>query len=189
MARVAEFEAKLNLPPKTPSNSSLRLEGPESKPAGEGEETAQRPPGVARKLAENPDASAMSLPLFALNAERPLAQRSAGGIRLRSHRSAGDQARGDAGQHSQRRLPACGKRIAGAARGYAAGQPVRPWYRRAGDLSAHRHMVSYNRLVEMFKGLFGLEISEGAMPIYSAARTHRSPRKRDASMPRCVRQP
>ncbi len=26
-----------------------------------------------------------------------------------------------------------------------------------------RHMVSYNRLVEMFKGLFGLEISEGAI--------------------------
>ena len=34
-----------------------------------------------------------------------------------------------------------------------------------------RHMVSYNRLVEMFKGLFGLEISKGAIAnIFS--RTH-----------------
>ena len=66
------------------------------------------------------------------------AQRSAGGIRLRSHRSAGDQARGDAGQHSQRRLPALRQaHRRRPARGYAAGQPVRPWYRRAGDLSAH----------------------------------------------------
>ncbi len=33
-----------------------------------------------------------------------------------------------------------------------------------------RHMVSYNRLVEMFKGLFGLEISEGAIAnIFSRA--------------------
>ena len=35
-------------------------------------------------------------------------------------------------------------------------------------------MVSYNRLVEMFKGLFGLEISEGAIAnIFSRARTVR----------------
>ena len=55
-ARVAELEARLNIPPKTPSNSSL--------PPSKGQK-ANRPkkekrprkgrPGVARKLAENPD--------------------------------------------------------------------------------------------------------------------------------------
>src|SRR5208337_4792003 len=99
------------------------------------------------------------------------AQRSAGGIRLRSHRSAGDQAGSDAGQHSQRRLPAlrqAHRRY--AARRRAAGSPFGPGIAALAIYLHTRHMVSYNRLVEMFKGLFGLEISEGAIAnIFSRA--------------------
>ena len=58
-ARIAEFEAKYGRPPKTPDNSSL--------PPSRGQKANTEPPavkrrrkgrpGVARKLAENPDAT------------------------------------------------------------------------------------------------------------------------------------
>ena len=58
-ARIAEFEAKCGRPPKTPDNSSL--------PPSRGQKANTEPPavkrrrkgrpGVARKLAENPDAT------------------------------------------------------------------------------------------------------------------------------------
>ena len=58
-ARLAELEAKLGGPPKTPGNSSL--------PPSRGQKANAEPPavkrrrkgrpGVARKLAENPDAT------------------------------------------------------------------------------------------------------------------------------------
>jgi hypothetical protein len=59
LARVAELEARLGQPPKTPDNSSLPLsrrqkanaEPPATKPPRKGR------PGVARQLAENPDAT------------------------------------------------------------------------------------------------------------------------------------
>ena len=58
LARIAELEARLGGPPKTPDNSSLppsrgqkaNAEPPASKPPRKGR------PGVARQLAENPDA-------------------------------------------------------------------------------------------------------------------------------------
>ena len=58
-ARIAELEGKLGQPPKTPDNSSLppsrgqkaNAEPPATKPPRKGR------PGVARQLAENPDAT------------------------------------------------------------------------------------------------------------------------------------
>ena len=56
------------------------------------------------------------------------------------------------------------------ARGDAAGQPVRPRLAALAVYLHTRHMVSYSRLVEMLKGLFGLDISEGAIAnIFSRA--------------------
>ncbi len=49
-ARVAELEAKLNEPPKTPDNSSL----PPSKPLRRGRRKDRRP-GVGRELHPDPD--------------------------------------------------------------------------------------------------------------------------------------
>ena len=59
LARIAELEAKLGQPPKTPDNSSLppsrgqkaNAEPPATKPPRKGR------PGVARQLAESPDAT------------------------------------------------------------------------------------------------------------------------------------
>jgi transposase len=59
LARVAELEAKLGQPPKTPDNSSLppsrghkaNAEPPATRPPRKGR------PGVARQLTENPDAT------------------------------------------------------------------------------------------------------------------------------------
>ena len=56
MARVAELEAKLNLPPKTPSNSSLPpSKGQKANQPEKAKKLRKGRPGVARKLAENPD--------------------------------------------------------------------------------------------------------------------------------------
>ena len=60
LARIAELEAKLGQPPKTPDNSSLPL----SRAGRRRTPRRRRPapprkgrPGVARQLAENPDAT------------------------------------------------------------------------------------------------------------------------------------
>src|SRR5271166_3630314 len=56
LARVAELEAKLNLPPKTPSNSSLPpSKGQKANQPEKAKKLRKGRPGVARKLAENPD--------------------------------------------------------------------------------------------------------------------------------------
>ena len=56
MARVAELEARLNLPPKTPSNSSLPpSKGQKASQPEKAKKLRKGRPGVARKLAQNPD--------------------------------------------------------------------------------------------------------------------------------------
>ncbi len=58
----------------------------------------------------------------------------------------------------------CGTRMAGTPPAdMAAGSPFGPGIAALAVYLHTRHMVSYNRLVEMLKGLFGLEISEGAI--------------------------
>lgn len=57
-----------------------------------------------------------------------------------------------------------GKRIAGAPpAGMPVGSPFGPGIVALVIYPHTRHMVSFNRLVEMLKGLSGLEISEGAI--------------------------
>ena len=165
-ARVGELEARLSNPPKTPGNSSL----PPSK--GQKANLPEKPkkprkgrPGVARKLGENPD----SIREVFANA-CPECGKAA---------SPGDQPEVYAYDHID--LPEikpvvtrvhlhsgacrrCGKRISGTPpAGMPAGSPFGPGIAALAIYLHTRHMVSYNRLVEMFKGLFGLEISEGAI--------------------------
>ena len=60
--------------------------------------------------------------------------------------------------------PCCGKRIAGAPPAdMPVGSPFGPNVVALVVYLHTRHMVSFNRLVEMLKGLFSLEISEGAI--------------------------
>src|SRR5208282_5288890 len=174
MARVAELEAKLNLPPKTPSNSSLPpSKGQKANQPEKAKKLRKGRPGVARKLAENPDCIRDEFAAVCLE--------------CRKAASLSDQLEVYAYDHID--LPEikpvvtrvnihsgacrhCGKRIAGAPpAGMLPGSPFGPGIAALAIYLHTRHMVSYNRLVEMFKGLFGLEISEGAIAnIFS--RTH-----------------
>lgn len=172
-ARVADLEARLNTPPKTPGNSSLPPSKGQkvNKPEKAKKERKGRP-GVARKLAENPDrvleAFAEICPhcgKLASPADQPnvhaydhidLPQIKPVVTRVNLHSGACGQ---------------CGHRIAGTPP--AGMQPGSPFGPGVGALAIYlhtRHMVSYSRLTEMFKGLFGLEISEGAIAnIFSRA--------------------
>ena len=165
-ARVAELEAKLNIPPKTPTNSSLP---PSKGQKANRPEKAKKPrkghPGAARKLAEHPD---HVREVFA--GACPECGKAA---------SPGDQPDVHAYDHID--LPEikpvvtrinihsgtcvhCGKRIAGTPPAdMPAGSPFGPGIAALAVYLHTRHMVSYNRLVEMLRGLFGLEISEGAI--------------------------
>jgi transposase len=166
LARVAELEAKLGTPPKTPDNSSLppsrgqkaNAEPPATKPPRKGR------PGVARQLAEKPDAT-----------RRVYAERCACGAVL-----------GEAGQELGKEYdhidippirpvttrielfratcPCCKARVtASAPADMPEGTPFGP-----GIVStvAYLHgcqMVGYKRLTEVCQGLFGLTISQGAI--------------------------
>jgi transposase len=166
LARVAELEAKLGQPPKTPDNSSLppsrgqkaNAEPPARKPPRKGR------PGVARQLAENPDAT-----------RRVYAERCTCGAVL-----------GESGQSLAKEYdhidippirpvttrielfratcPCCKARVtANAPADMPEGTPFGP-----GIVStvAYLHgcqMVGYKRLTEVCQGLFGLTISQGAI--------------------------
>src|SRR5262245_42834559 len=166
LARVAELEAKLGQPPKTPDNSSLppsrgqkaNAEPPASKPPRKGR------PGVTRALAESPDAT-----------RRFYAQCCTCGSVL-----------GEAGQELAREydhidIPpirpvttrielfratcACCKArmTASAPSDMPEGTPFGPGI---ASMVAYLHgcqMVGYKRLTEVCQGLLGLRLSQGAI--------------------------
>jgi transposase len=166
LARVAELEAKLGQPPKTPDNSSLppsrgqkaNAEPPAAKPPRKGR------PGVARQLAENPDAT-----------RRVYAKRCTCGAVL-----------GESGQSLAKEYdhidippirpvttrielfratcPCCKARVtASAPADMPEGTPFGPGIV---SIIAYLHgcqMVGYKRLTEVCQGLFGLTISQGAI--------------------------
>jgi transposase len=165
-ARIAELEAKLGQPPKTPDNSSL--------PPSRGQKAnAKLPavktprkgrPGVARTLAENPDAT-----------RRVYAERCTCGTVL-----------DEAGQELAREYdhidippirpvttriklfratcPCCQARVtASAPTDMPEGTPFGP---NIAAIVTYLHgcqMVGYRRLTEVCEGLFGLTISQGAI--------------------------
>jgi len=165
-ARIAELEAKLGQPPKTPDNSSLppsrgqkaNAEPPASKPPRKGR------PGVTRALAESPDAT-----------RRFYAQCCTCGSVL-----------GEAGQDLAREYdhidippirpvttrielfratcPCCKARVtARAPADMPEGTPFGPGI---ASTVAYLHgcqMVGYKRLTEVCQGLFGLTLSQGAI--------------------------
>src|SRR5271167_4509939 len=165
-ARVAEFEARLNVPPKTPGNSSLPpSKGEKANRAGKEKKPRKGRPGVARKLAEAPD-----------DVREVFADTCPG---CGKAPTPGDQPDVHAYDHidlpeikpvvtrvniHSGHCPCCGKRIAGAPPAdMPVGSPFGPNVVALVVYLHTRHMVSFNRLVEMLKGLFGLEISEGAI--------------------------
>jgi transposase len=166
LARVAELEAKLGQPPKTPDNSSLP---PSKGQKSNAQETAPKKgrrgrPGVARALCANPDAT-----------RNIYAKKCACGAKL----SEADQPDVFAYDHldlppikpittrinlHKGQCPCCKRRVvATAPADMPSGSPFGPGIV---SLVTYLHacqMVSYNRLVEMLGGLFNIEISEGAI--------------------------
>ena len=165
-ARVAALEAQLKIPPKTPDNSSL--------PPSTGQK-ANRPdvpkpprkgrPGVTRALNPNPDQV------------RDVYAKACNGCGARL--SQADQPDVHAYDHidlppirpvttrvnlHRCACPRCGARvIATPPADIPAGSPFGPGIV---ALVVYLHacqLVSYNRLVEMLHGLFGLTLSEGAI--------------------------
>jgi len=165
-ARIAELEAKLGQPPRTPDNSSLppsrgqkaNTEPPAVKPPRKGR------PGVARKLAENPDAT-----------RRVYAERCACGSVL------GEAAQELAKEYDHIDIPpirpvttrielfraicpCCKAKVtASAPADMPEGTPFGP---NIAAIVTYLHgcqMVGYKRLTEVCEGLFGLSISQGAI--------------------------
>jgi transposase len=166
LARIAELEAKLGQPPKTPDNSSLppsrglkaNAEPPATKPPRKGR------PGVARQLAENPDAT-----------RRFYAERCGCGAVL----DAAGQGLAKEYDHIdippikpvttrielfRATCPCCRARVAASAPAdMPEGTPFGPGI---ASMVAYLHgcqMVGYKRLTEVCQGLFGLTISQGAI--------------------------
>jgi len=172
-ARVAELEARLNIPPKTPSNSSLPpSKGPKANRPEKEKKPRKGRPGVARKLAENPD---HVREVFAETCPECGKAVPPGGqpevhaydhIDLPEIKPVVTRVNIHSGTCWH-----CGKRIAGTPpAGMLPGSPFGPGIAALATYLHTRQMISYSRLVEMFKGLFGLEISEGAIAnIFSRA--------------------
>ena len=71
-ARVEELEARLNIPPKTPGNSSLPpSKGQKANKPEKAKKERKGRPGVARKLARSRTMCGKYLRMLALNAEKP----------------------------------------------------------------------------------------------------------------------
>ena len=166
LARIAELEARLGQPPKTPANSSLPPSSGHKANASAAAQKKRRKghPGVARELCPNPDETLDIYP-----------DRCACGSAL----SPDDQALAHAYDHIdlppikpvttrinlyRSDCPCCRRRV--TAEAPADMQPGSPFGPGIVSIAAYLHgchMVSYNRLVEVFDGLLGLEISEGAI--------------------------
>jgi len=165
-ARVLELEAKLNVPPKTPDNSSLPpSKGQKPNLPKERKKRRHSHPGVARALAENPDR--------VINARLTACPHCAHAL------GSADQPEIHAYDHIDlppikpivTRInryhgicPCCGEHVgAPAPEGFPPGSPFGPELR---ALIIHLHItqaISFERLAIVMDEVFGVTISEGAI--------------------------
>ena len=163
--RVAELEAWLAVPPKTPSNSSVPpSKGQKANRSETGRKRRKGRPGVARALCPDPDAT-----------REIYAERGDCGACL----SPADQPEVQAYDHidlpvikpvttrvhlHKGHCPRCRKPV--AAKPPVDMPPKSPFGPGIVSAVTYLHasqMVSYSRLTEMMGGLFGLTVSEGAI--------------------------
>ena len=165
-ARIAELEAQLGTPPKTPDNSSLPpSRGQKSNVATPPQKRSRKGrPGVARALSESPD---VTRNLFA--------ERCACGTTL----DAGDQQIARAYDHIdlppikpvttrinlfRTTCPCCKARVtATAPADMPEGSPFGPGITAAVAYLHGCQLMSFKRLTEALDGLFGVTISQGAL--------------------------
>ena len=164
-ARVAALEARLAVPPKTPSNSSVPpSKGQKANRPEKGRKRRKGRPGVARALCPDPDAT-----------REIYAERCSCGAAL----GPGDQPHVHAYDHidlppikpvttrinlHKGHCPRCGKPVAAKPPAdMAPGSPFGPGIVSAVTYFHASQMISYSRLTEMLGGVFGLTVSEGAI--------------------------
>ena len=166
LARIAELEARAGQPPKTPTNSSLPPSSGQkaNAPTPARKKRRKGHPGVARALCPNPDVTS-----------DVYAERCACGTAVPRD----DQTLSYAYDHidlppikpvttrinlHRAQCPCCKKSV--TAKPPADMQPGSPFGPGIVSIAAYLHgchMVSYERLTEVFDGLLGLKISEGAI--------------------------
>ena len=165
-ARVAELEAKLAAPAKTPDNSSL--------PPSKGQKTncPDRPktprrgrPGVSRALAEDPDRVVEATLAACPHCAHPLAAADQPDIHAYDHIDLPPIRPVVTRIHRRRGVcPCCCKRIAAPApEGFAPGSPFGPGLC---ALIIHLHVtqaIGFERLARLLAEVFGLTLSEGAI--------------------------
>lgn len=166
-ARIAELEAKLGVPPKTPDNSSLPPSS--AKKANGTDAPAEKKrrkgrPGVARALAENPDATRNIYAKLCgcgtqlMQADQQLAH-AYDHIEIPPIKPITTRINLHRGQ-----CPCCKKTTtAKAPADMPTGSPFGPNIVALVTYFHTSHMISYARMIEMLGGVFGLKLSEGAI--------------------------
>ena len=166
-AQVAELEARLGAPPKTPANSSLPPSRGEkaNKPVRGGKRKRKGRPGTGRKLHPHPDsvveARAESCPHCGtdLGGAEQAPQAVYERIELPPVRP-----------HVTRvtlhgcDCPGCGRRVTALApQGLERGSPFGATIEALAVYLHYAQAISYERLRALFRDVFGLEISAGAL--------------------------
>jgi len=167
LARIAELEARAGQPPKTPTNSSLppsngqKANRPEPPPE---RKKRKGRPGVARALCPDPDAT-REIYAEACSCGEALSPADQPDVHAYDHVDLPPikPITTRINMHSGT-CPCCKKRV--AASPPADMPPGTPFGPGIVSVVTYLHgcqMVSYNRMIEVLDGLFGLKLSEGAI--------------------------
>jgi len=165
--RVAELEAKLGQPPKTPDNSSVPPSQGQKSNRAERRAAKQRQgrPGTFRRLAEQPDRVVESLTPACPHCAHPLGPADQPGFHAYDHIDLPPIRPVVTRVHRHRGVcPAC-------RRGFSAPvpdgmPPASPFGPGLVALILHLHVtqaISFERLAQLMDEVFGLTISEGAI--------------------------
>ena len=164
--RIAELEEKLGKPPKTPDNSSIPPSAghkpnlPTRKPKGR-----KGRPGVTRALAANPDRVIEAITEQCPHCAQALSEADQADVHAYDHIDLPPIKPITTRINLHRGIcPCCaGRFTAPAPQGMEPGSPFGPGIC---ALAIHLHItqaISFERLKEIMKTVFGLEISEGAI--------------------------
>src|SRR3954467_2344186 len=169
--RVAELEARLDVPPKTPGNSSL----PPSKGRKTDRPEKARPPGPrrgslgreggGRSLAEEPDQRVVAKAAACAHCRAALGEADQR-LHARYDKIEPPPVRPVVTrvERYRGRCPCCGgTTLAPVPEGLEEGSPFGPSVLAQALYLRFTHAISYRRLTRLFLHLFALEVSEGAL--------------------------
>ena len=165
-ARVADLEAKLAAPAKTPDNSSLPPSKGQKANCPDRLKTPRRGrPGVTRALAEDPDGVVEATLAACPHCAYPLAAADQPDVHAYDHIDLPPIRPVVTRIHRHRGVcPCCRKRVvAPAPEGFAPGSPFGPGLC---ALIIHLHVtqaIGFERLTRLLAEVFGLTLSEGAI--------------------------